>query len=59
MGPLLGLAFWGHLTSFLPAVGLAVPVLAAVIAGTWDVAISTTFLSSPSVETGASTDPAV
>ena len=59
MEPLLGLAFWGHLTSFLPAVGLVVPMLAAVIAGTQDVAILTMFLSSPSVETGAPTDPAV
>ena len=59
MEPLLGLAFWGRLASFLPAVGLVVPVLAAVIAGTQDVAILTTSLSSPSVETGAPTDPAV
>ena len=59
MEPLLGLAFWGHLASFLPAVSLTVPVLAAVIAGTQDVAILTTSLSSPSVETGALTNPAV
>ena len=59
MEPLLGLAFWGCLTSFLPAVGLTVPMLAAVIAGTQDVAILTTSSSSPSVETGASTNPTV
>ena len=45
--------------SFLPAVGLVVPMLAAVIAGTQDVAILTMSLSGPSVETGAPTDPAV
>ena len=56
MEPLLGLAFWECLTSLLPAVGLTVPMLATVIAGTQDVAISTTSLSSPSVETGALTD---
>ena len=55
----MGLAFWGRLASFLPAVGLTVPVLAAVIAGTQDVAISTTSSSNPSVETGAPTNPAV
>ena len=59
MEPLLGLTFWGCLVSFLPAVSLTVPMLAAVIAGTWDVAILTTSSSSPSVETGALTDPAV
>ena len=59
MEPLLGLAFWGHLVSFLPAVSLAVPMLAAVIAGTQDVAILTTSSSSPSVETGALTNPMV
>ena len=59
MEPLLGLAFWGCLASFLPAVSLMVPMLAAVIAGTQDVAISTTSLSSLSVETGALTDPTV
>ena len=57
--PLLGLALWGHLASFLPAVGLMVPMLAAVIAGTRDVAILTMSSSSPSVETGAPTDPTV
>ena len=57
--PLLGLAFWGCLASFLPAVSLAVPMLAAVIAGTQDVAILTTSSSGPSVETGAPTNPAV
>ena len=59
MEPLLGLAFWGHLASFLPAVSLAMPMLAAVIAGTQDVAILIMSLSSPSVETGAPTNPAV
>ena len=56
MEPLLGLAFWGCFASFLPAVGLMVPMLAAVIAGTQDVAILITSSSSPSVETGALTD---
>ena len=59
MEPLLGLAFWGCLVSFLPAVGFMVPVLATVIAGTQDVAISTTFSFSLSVETGALTNPTV
>ena len=59
MEPLLGLAFWGYLTSFLPAVGLVVLMLAAVIAGTQDVAILTTSSSSPTVETEALTDLAV
>ena len=56
MEPLLGLAFWGCLMSFLPAVSLTVPILAIVIAGTQDVAILTTSSSRPSVETGAPTN---